>query len=441
MKTLVALSTPPMNGAIHIVRLSGDDAFLIINKITSSKILRKGYQIQKTNIVDKKVVIDHVLINTFVKPKSFTGEDVVEINCHGGIYLARKIIQLLISKGCIMAQPGEFLQRAYMNNKLSIHEAEAINNLINATNDNAIKLANNGLNATTIKKLDIVREQLFKLIGQVEVNIDYPEFDDVPQITLKKFNQFIDDLIKTCTQIINDSTQVIPLRDGVNVAIIGKPNVGKSSLLNAFVKNERAIVSKTPGTTRDVISEKINLEGITINLLDTAGYRQTKHAIEKQGVNKTLEAITHVDLILFVADGSKPLTQEDKDILKLIQNKPHIVIINKSDLPYRANLSGVKVSAKESKINNLIKQIKQRFQKSTLNINQSVILQSNRSIGLMQNVVEELQIVKSLLKDKQPIDLSMEHLHGALDSIHRITGHSKEYNFIDELFRKFCVGK
>jgi tRNA modification GTPase len=297
-KTIVALATPPMNGAIHIIRISGDNAFNLVNRICSNKITRKGYEIQKTNILDNNKIIDHVLINKFVAPKSFTGEDLVEINCHGGYYLASKIIELLIKYGCVLALPGEFTQRAYMNGKLLLHEAEAINNLINATSDRGIELANNGLNDGAINKLKKFRSDLFQLIAQVEINIDYPEFDDAPNMSIKKMNETIHSLINFATKVINDSTKIIPIIEGINIVIIGKPNVGKSSILNSIISKNRVIVSDTPGTTRDIITIPINLKGVTVNFLDTAGLRKTKNKIEQIGVNKTHEMMQKANLIL-----------------------------------------------------------------------------------------------------------------------------------------------
>jgi tRNA modification GTPase len=298
MKTIVALSTPPMNGAIHIIRMSGPKSFAIINRLTTQKIIKKGYIIQRSQLLDDKQVIDDVLINTFVAPKSFTGEDLVEINCHGGYYLANKIMQLLIKHGCTLALPGEFTQRAYLNNKLTIHEAESIHNLINATNEKAITLANMGLNPNTVKALKQLRENLFELIGQVEINIDYPEFDDVPYVTTKQFKSKLAKLIRVIKIIIQNSLKLMPIIEGINVAIVGKPNVGKSSLFNALLNQPRSIVSHIPGTTRDLIDARINLHGVTINLSDTAGIHQASNEIEKKGIAKAEEFLQQAALVL-----------------------------------------------------------------------------------------------------------------------------------------------
>ncbi|GHU31076.1 hypothetical protein FACS1894166_01870 [Bacilli bacterium] len=298
MKTIVALSTPPIDGAIHIIRVSGDDAFTITNKICAPKITKKGYVVQKTKIFNKGVAIDEVLISTFVAPKSFTGENSVEINCHGGIHLANMIIGLLIKHGCVLAKPGEFSERAFLNHKINVHQAEAIDNLIKASSDKAVVLANNGLSKEITRSLELIKNQIFTLLGQVEVNIDYPEYDDVPQITKKQFINKLDSLISNIATIVDRSKKLLPIKNGVNVAIIGKPNVGKSSLLNAILNKSRVIVSNTPGTTRDIVNDRININGITINFLDTPGLHHTKNKIESMGINKVKDIIKDANLIL-----------------------------------------------------------------------------------------------------------------------------------------------
>ncbi|GHU47458.1 hypothetical protein FACS1894218_1890 [Bacilli bacterium] len=298
MKTIVALSTPPINGAIHIIRVSGSSAFTIINKISSPKILKKGYIIQKIKILNKNKVVDNVLVNTFVAPKTFTGEDLIEINCHGGIHLANMIINLLITHGCSLARPGEFSERAFLNHKITVHQAEAINNLINASSDRAVDLANNGLSKEIVDSLKNIQDQIFTLLGQVEVNIDYPEFDDVPQISHKRFIATLNNLILKIQKIVDYSKKMIPIRNGVNVAIVGKPNVGKSSLLNALLNQQRVIVSNVPGTTRDIVNDRININGVTINFLDTPGLHHTKNKIESIAINQARQAIKNANLIL-----------------------------------------------------------------------------------------------------------------------------------------------
>jgi tRNA modification GTPase len=428
-----------MNGAIHIIRISGDATFKVINSISKQKVTRCGYQMQKIDLVDEhNRVVDHVIINKYVSPHSFTGEDTIEINCHGGYYLANKIIDLLINRGCSLAKPGEFSQRAFMNNKLNIIEAEAINNLINATNDTAIALANQGFDHELFKKLQSFRKDLFMLVGQMEVNIDYPEYDDVPEITRYKFKQILGKLIIQMRQIVINSKAVAPYRDGINVAIIGRPNVGKSSLLNTIVKRSRAIVTNIPGTTTDVISERININGLTINLMDTAGLRNTHTIIESLGVKKTRSVINEqADLLLFVIDGNKGLTNEDKKILHEIKNKKHLVVINKADLNNKIRIKGIKTSAKLNQISDLITAITKSLVK--IKSHDTLILQSNHAIATLENVVNKLLKINVSLKENQMLDLYVEDLHDALKGIDILLGTSTE--FVEEMFKHFCVGK
>jgi tRNA modification GTPase len=271
MKTIVALATPPLNSAIHIIRVSGEETFSIINKICQPKLKKSGYEIQKVGIFHDKKQIDHVLVNKFIAPKSFTGEDIVEINCHGGLFLAEKIIKLLLKYGCQLAQPGEFTMRAVLNNKINLIQAEAINNLVKAQNDYAIQIANIGLNKKVDNDLKKYKEIIFSLVSKYEITIDYPDMDET--INNKHVIQTLQKLINEFCSIIKTSKQINAYSHGINIAIVGEVNVGKSSLLNAFAKQERAIVTTTPGTTRDVIQVSVNIDGLTFNFYDTAGIR------------------------------------------------------------------------------------------------------------------------------------------------------------------------
>ncbi|MDR0826222.1 MAG: tRNA uridine-5-carboxymethylaminomethyl(34) synthesis GTPase MnmE [Mycoplasmataceae bacterium] len=441
MKTIVALSTPPINGAIHIIRVSGSNAFSIVNKVCFPKLIKKGYIVQKTKILNKGKKIDDVLVSTFVAPKTFTGEDVIEINCHGGIHLANMIINLLIANGCVLAKPGEFSERAFLNHKLTIHQAEAINNLIKATSDKAVDFANNGLTKEVIEALNNIKDQIFTLLGQVEVNIDYPEFDDVPQISHQKFLSILNKLIVNISSTVDRSKKLIPIKDGINVAIIGKPNVGKSSLLNALLNQSRVIVSNVPGTTRDIVNDRININGVTINFLDTPGLHHTKDKIESMGIIKVNRVIQDANLILWVIDGSKPLDIKDKSIRHLLINKEYLVVINKCDLKKTVIINGIQVSAKNKQVNKLINAISSKLKFINFNNRKQIILQSTRAIGLMEQALNNLNIVKNMLTKIEPIDLTSEYLLAAHHNVLSILGKEDDFNFINEIFRKFCVGK
>ncbi|MDR0856838.1 MAG: tRNA uridine-5-carboxymethylaminomethyl(34) synthesis GTPase MnmE [Mycoplasmataceae bacterium] len=442
MDTIVALATPLMNCAIHIIRVSGNDSYAIVNKISKNKITKVGFTIQRTNIIEDGQSIDDVLINKFVAPKTFTGEDVIEINCHGGVYIAQKIIKLLIKNGCRLAKAGEFSQRAFMNKKINIHHAKSINNLINASSDLAIKHANHGMNGKTLEKLGELKEQIFTLVGQVEVNIDYPEYDDVPTIGKKEFLSTLDKCINEATKIISDSKTILVNSKKPVIAIVGKPNVGKSSLLNCLIKKNKAIVSKVSGTTRDIVEETIDINGMSLMLFDTAGIRNSKNEIEKMGIDKTKHAIEEANLVIFVYDSSKPITAEDNEIIKTIKNKNHIIVANKSDLKQVTLLpQSISISTKNNDISVLEKTIANKFKKINFDEFNDAILQSNQDVLMLENINEKLKDVKQIIVDKHPIDLTLKLLHDALLQLTIITGENNSYDFITELFSKFCIGK
>jgi tRNA modification GTPase len=327
-----------------------------------------------------------------------------------------------------------------MNNKMSLIEAKNINNLINASSETAINFANSGFDKTTHLALNRFKKHIFQLLAQVEINIDYPEYDDVPDIKPQQFIKILDHLIKEMSKIIMHSKQLIAVNQGINIAIIGKPNVGKSSLLNAILNSDRVIVSPLAGTTRDVIKESVNIDGITFNFLDTAGIYFTNHKINQLSINKTKEAITRADLILFVVDGSIPLNSQDRYIENLIKTKKHIVVINKSDLISNCHIKGIKVSAKNKKLNNLFEKIIRSLKLIDVN-HHSLLLPSTVLIGIMQHCVNNLNKVKKIAIKKQPIDLSLSYLHEAFDDVLSITGENKNIDFVNEMFKHFCVGK
>jgi tRNA modification GTPase len=441
--TIISLATPPMNGAIHIVRISGDDTYKIINKITDKNIKKESYVIQRVNIIDNKTILDDVLLMKFIAPKSFTGEDLIEINCHGGIFLASKIINLLIKNGAKLAERGEFSKRAFMNKKLNLNQAHAINNLINSTNEKSVEFAHNGLNIKTNKKLEEFINTLFLLIGQIEVNIDYPEYDDVPNIGKKQFIQKLTEINKTLLQMIDSSKQHMKYVEGFNVAILGKPNVGKSSLLNVLLQEEKAIVSSVPGTTRDAVEGRVNINGLTFNIIDTAGIRsKTNNKIEKIGIDNSIKNINKADIILFVIDGSKKIDEEDKRILSLIKSKPYIIVSNKADLKQvNNNLSVISISAKNKKIASLLNVIKNKAQTLNVKSNNIPLVQSSASIGYIEHAHEKISESLDNIKSGVSFDLIIQELHEAYEELLKVTGKNVDYEFINEMFKKFCLGK
>jgi tRNA modification GTPase len=439
MEPIVALATPPMNSAIHIIRLSGDKIYDIVNKICKPKLIKKGYQIQRTNLINNNKIIDNVLINTFVSPKSFTGEDIIEINCHGGYYLSQKIIKLLLQHGCQLAKPGEFTMRAVLNNKLNLIQAQAINNLIKAHNDYAIDSANYGLNNQTNEYLKKYKKILFDLIADLEINIDYP--DTKKAVNKKQILKTINLLINDFAKIIKTSSQIHKFNNGINIAIVGDVNVGKSSLLNALIKQERAIVTNTPGTTRDIIEASINIGELSFNFFDTAGIRKTNNKIEILGIGKSKDIMNKADLILHVIDGSKKISQNSKMIMNLINNKNHINVINKSDLKNTIKIDGIKISAINHEIEPLIKKIKDQFKTEDLSNKHSLILQSQSTIESFTNYLDKLIDIKNKINHNVPIDLIVQDLYLIFNSLLEILGEKKDFNFINEMFKNFCIGK
>jgi tRNA modification GTPase len=299
MPTIVAIATAPINCAIHIIRVSGTKAYEIVNKITDTNVTKSSYTIQRANIVDKKKFVDDVLLMKFVSPKSFTGEDLIEINCHGGIYLANKIINLLIKNGAKLALPGDFSRRAFLNKKINLNQAEAINNLINTNSDIGIAVAHQGLSPHLNKQFKQITAELFQVLGKLEVSIDYPEYDDAKLSTNKLIIKKLIPLQQFLQKCIDVSTHSLKFLKGINLAIVGKPNVGKSSLLNALVNEDRAIISAIPGTTRDTIDASFKIDNLTFNVIDTAGIRlKTNDLIEKAGMSKTETIVKKADMII-----------------------------------------------------------------------------------------------------------------------------------------------
>ena len=438
--TIVAIATPLMKCAIHVIRISGLDCYEIVNKVTSKKIKKNGYTIQHVNIYDHDKVVDDVLVLKYVAPKSYTGEDMVEITCHGSPFIASKIVELLVINGAKVAGPGEFTKRAFLNNKLNLLQAEGINNLINSNSNASLKIAHKSIDKKTSEKISGIVSSLFLIIGQVEVNIDYPEYDDVPQISNNEIKARLTKIIKSLNNIVDDSNKVIPYVNGINVAIVGKPNVGKSSLLNAILNENKAIVSSIPGTTRDIIQYSVIIGDIAYNFIDTAGIHTPTDQIEKAGIKLSKNTIKNAQLILFVVDGSKKSSKEDQQIYKLIKNKNHIVVINKSDIKQlKTDFVGIKVSAKTKDISNLINKIN----KSAMNYDADldVVLPSKNDINLTKSVISILDDVLVKLNNNEPLDLLIEDLKLAHNKLLGILGQNDDFDLVNELFKNFCVGK
>ncbi len=436
MNTIAAIATPLLNCAIHIIRVSGPDCFKFVQKICEKKIRKEPYTIQRNFIIDNDKRIDDVLLNVFVKPKSYTGEDTIEINCHGGVVVAKKILNLLISNGCVRAKNGEFSQQAFLNNKLSYMQIEAINNLIHAESDKVVEIAMNSIAGNDLDVIKKIRSEIFDIIGSIEVNIDYPEYDDVPNYSHKEIYKKLTLLKKEIDKIIKSSKKIIPIFNGLNVAIIGKPNVGKSSLLNLLSNSNRAIVSDIKGTTRDVIESKVNFNGILINFLDTAGiHEQSKDKIEKIGIEKSKQTINDADLIIWLVDNDK-----DNELIKLLSNKNYIKVFNKSDINnYKKGL--VTISVKNRDISNLNKELEKHLAKISNFKSGELILQSTRQITLMEKLSIIVENLLEQLKNSISLDLLQTQFEECIIVIDNILGVNFKFDKLDELFSKFCLGK
>ena len=369
-ETIAAIATPLGVGAISIIRVSGSNAIDIVNKIFKGKDLTTvpSHTIHYGHIVDKDQMIDEVLLSVMRAPKTYTREDIVEINSHGGIATTNKVLQLLLENGCVPASPGEFTKRAFLNGRIDLEEAEGIMNLIEAKTEPARKLSINQLSGNVSKKIQSLRDDIVKILANIEVNIDYPEYEDIEEMTYEMLTPKIAEIKEKVLKILEDSKSGKIITEGIKTSIIGKPNVGKSSILNTLLGEEKAIVTEIEGTTRDIVEGKINIGGFILNMIDTAGIRKTEDIVEKIGVNKSLQLISNSDLILYVLNNNQPLTEEDLELLKKVQNKNYIIILNKTDLESKIDLSKlpedhiVKMSIKNKEgINELKEKIKEIF--------------------------------------------------------------------------------
>lgn len=441
--TICALATARMNCAIHLIRMSGPNAYHVINLITDKTIDKKGYKIIHANIIDNNQIIDNVLINCFVAPNSYTGEDIVEINCHGGVLIADKILGLLIRYGAQLATKGEFTKRAMMNKKIDLSQTEAINNLIHAQNELAIKGSINALSGKTSEVLKDIRKSLFNLIGQIEVNIDYPEYDDVEQVTSNYAYEITNKLIKQLKELLSNSKRFIPLNEGIKILILGAPNAGKSTLLNTLTQSNKAIVSHIPGTTRDIIEASINIDDITLKLFDTAGIRITNDEVEQLGINKAKEYLKEVDLVLLLQPLNELNSNWKQQYNDILQYK-HIIVYTKSDLSKsKIDLASneVVISAINNEIDDLIHKIKKIFEVEDFSNSDMNVLQSQRQISLLEQTIQYLEQSINQLNNDIPLDLIVESYNSSLDSLNKVLGLDYEYDFLDELFKNFCLGK
>ena len=439
--TIIALSSGYVKAAISVIRVSGSNSFSIVNEIFTNKKEKEHQKIYYGNIVDDGNIVDEVMVAFFKGPHSFTAEDMVEISCHGNMLIVNKILKLLIKHGARLAERGEFTKRAFLFNRIDLVNAEAVNDLINATSDASINLAMSALKGKTSTYVENLSDKLLDVISQIEVNIDYPEYDDIEQLrydsVLPSINGFLDDLNK----VIDDTRKGNIIKDGIDTVIVGKPNVGKSSLLNAMIKEDKAIVTEIAGTTRDIVEGKIEINGITLNLIDTAGIHESNDKIEKIGINKSLEYLDKAKLVLVLLDGSKPLDDDDRQILEKTKTYNRIIILNKDDIGNNVFVDGaIKISALNHDIEELENKIKELF--ANYEYNNEPILFNARQLGLLERAKRSLLQAKSEAENGQVIDIISIPLKEAYDSILEILGRKGDFeSFLSSIFSKFCLGK
>lgn len=445
--TIAAIATSLGVGAISIIRVSGPESIKIVNNIFKGKDLtkQKTHTITYGHIVDSDKVIDEVLISIMNAPKSFTTEDTVEINCHGGISITNKVLELLLNNGCRLAEPGEFTKRAFLNGRIDLIEAEGVMDLINSKTEKARNLAINQLSGTSSELIKKLRKEIVEILANIEVNIDYPEYDDIVVLSTQIIKPQITNIIKKLKEIIDHSENTKIIKEGINVLILGRPNVGKSSLLNRLLEEDKAIVTDIEGTTRDIVEGKINLDGIILNIIDTAGIRQTEDVVEKIGVEKSLSLIEKADLVLFLLNNNEDITSEDKNIIDQLKNKNHIIVINKCDLTKKLNLNDndcVYVSAKENiGIDNLKKKIKELYNLEKIETEDLSYLSSARSISLLKKAMQSLKNAEKGIDNNYPIDMVEIDIKDSWNILGEIIGETYEEELIDQLFSQFCLGK
>ena len=449
--TIIGISTALSKGAISIIRLSGDDAIKIVNKVFKGIDLSKvePNTINYGHIVDfdSCQIIDEVLVSIFKAPKSYTKEDVVEINCHGGLFVTNKIYEQLVLLGARPSEPGEFTKRAFLSGRIDLTKAEAVMDVINAENSAALKIANSALNGKISTFVDQKRQELLDIIATISVNIDYQEYDDVEQLTNEDILPKLKTIKLELEDVLNNAKSAKLLKNGINTVIVGKPNVGKSSLLNTLIGENKAIVTNIPGTTRDIVEASINLGQVTLNLIDTAGIRITEDVVEKIGVEKSKEQINKADIILCVLDGSEPINEQDKEILNEIKNKCHLTIINKIDLEQKINLGEVddNVLFISTKNNNTIKELENKILE-TLNLNnlfnKDITYISNaRQLEKINFAIKALDEALTTIENEATIDFVDIDIRKAWLYLGEIVGQTSTDNLLDELFSKFCLGK
>ena len=447
--TIVAISTALGVGAISIIRVSGEDSVKIVNKIFKGDNLEKSptHQIHYGYIIDNNKLIDEVLVSVLLSPKTYTKENIVEINAHGGIATTNKILELLLLNGCRLAEPGEFTKRAFLNGRIDLSQAEGINNLINSQTESARSLALQELTGNVSNLIKNLRQKILEILANIEVNIDYPEYEDIEVVTNEKIAKQLGSIEKELNLILNESSNGKIISEGITTSIIGRPNVGKSSLLNKLLDEEKAIVTDIEGTTRDYVEGSIMINGVLFNFIDTAGIRKTSNVVESIGVQKSLNIIDKSQLIIYILNNNQSLTNEDLEILEKIKNKNYILVINKTDLVSKLDYKKIpdnyiKMSVKNNKgIEELKNRIIEMFNLEKIKTSDLTYLTSSRNIAIIKQCLTKINDIKKSLKENIPTDIIEIDIKEIWDLLGKIIGETYEEELLDQLFSQFCVGK
>lgn len=454
METIAAISTATGNGGIGIIRMSGKECFNILEKIfrpikRSENI--SGYTIKYGHIMDEDNIVDEVLVSYFKAPKSYTTENMCEINSHGGFIVERRILELCLKNGAELAEPGEFTKRAFLNGRIDLVQAESIIDLINSKSEKEAKASISQLEGNLSKNINSIKSELLDLMADVEASIDYPEYD-IEEVTNKKILQALDKVESHLKKLNKTFKNGKILREGIKTAIIGKPNAGKSSLLNTILNEERAIVSETKGTTRDTIEEYVTIEGITLKLIDTAGIRETNDEIEKIGVEKSKKLINEAELVIAIFDGTKDLSEEDYEILNLIESKNAIILLNKMDIKdfeldkndtiKKSGKEIIKISARNGdNIDILYRSIANMYKINDIELDNGEIVTNIRHKNQVDESLKSIEKTRETVYNNMPVDIIEIYLKQILSDLGKITGDDISEDIINEIFSKFCLGK
>ena len=445
--TIAAISTTTGIGAISIIRLSGPESLEIASKVFTKDLTKvETHTIHYGYIKNNNEKIDEVLVSVMKAPKTFTKEDIVEINCHGGIATTNKVLEILLNNGARLAEPGEFTKRAFLNGRIDLLEAEATMDLISSKSDTARKMSLNTLTGETSPLIKDLRSDIVGIISNIEVNIDYPEYEDIEVLTNEKILPEIQKFKEKLEKIIKKSQDSKVIKEGIKVGIIGKPNVGKSSLLNSLLEEEKAIVTNVPGTTRDIVEGTIILDNVILNIIDTAGIRESDDIVEKIGIEKSLTIINEADLVIFILNNNEKITAEEKELLEKLKDKKKIIVINKIDLENKLDKSildnYIEISAKENiGIEKIKDEIKRLFNLGELEASDLTYMSNARSISLLGKSLNNINDAISEINNNSPIDIVEFHLKDAWNNLGEIIGETYTDELLDELFSRFCLGK